>query len=160
MRQGRRVRAKEVHTWRQVKLNTSIQCAIRTLLHSFVEETAAIVSTKKGSEFSERGSPMPPWPEKQWIVVMTSVYKALPWFVENLFCFVPLECSREYEVAKQLKALDAAAFFHCLPNGNYDKLQCIAQACFCINPADQSLASNKEPITNVEDLPCCKYSRL
>lgn len=67
------------------------------------------------------------------------------------------QCSRDYEVAKQLRALDTAAFFHCLPNGNYDKLQCIAQACFCINPTDQSLASvNKEPITNVEDLPCFK----
>ena len=127
------------------------------MLHCSVEETAAIVSTKKASESSERDFPLPSWPEKRWIAVKPIAYKALPLSVESAIVFSS-ECSRDYEVAKQLRALDTAAFFHCLPNGNYDKVQCIAQACFCINPADQSLASgNKEPITNVEDLPCCNY---
>jgi len=62
------------------------------------------------------------------------------------------DCSRQY--ADVIEAgLDGLRFPHCLPNGNYDTLQCIGLACFCINWQVQT-TSNSVPITAIMDLPC------
>ncbi|KZS21200.1 uncharacterized protein LOC116920893 [Daphnia magna] len=66
------------------------------------------------------------------------------------------ECSRAYQVAAQQDSLRTVQFPHCLPNGNYDLLQCVNQACFCIDSANQTLTSSIQPITAIMELPCYK----
>ena len=68
-----------------------------------------------------------------------------------------LECSRAYEAAlSEGSLMGTVQFPHCLPNGNYDALQCVNVACFCINPVNKSLNSDVQPITAITELPCCK----
>jgi hypothetical protein len=68
--------------------------------------------------------------------------------------FILLECSRAHQVASE-SSLSTVQFPHCLPNGNYDLLQCVNQACFCIGSTNQSLTSPIQPITAIMELPCC-----
>lgn len=49
----------------------------------------------------------------------------------------------------------AVQFPHCLPNGNYDTLQCVNQACFCVNSESKNWTSAPVPITALTELPCC-----
>lgn len=65
-----------------------------------------------------------------------------------------LECSRAYQLALA-GSLQSVQFPHCLPNGNYDTLQCVNQACFCISSTNQTLTSSIQPITAITELPCC-----
>ncbi|XP_046647985.1 uncharacterized protein LOC124338009 [Daphnia pulicaria] len=63
------------------------------------------------------------------------------------------ECSRAYQLALA-GSLQSVQFPHCLPNGNYDTLQCVNQACFCISSTNQTLTSSIQPITAITELPC------
>jgi hypothetical protein len=70
-----------------------------------------------------------------------------------------LECSRAYQLALA-GSLQSVQFPHCLPNGNYDTLQCVNQACFCISSTNQTLTSSIQPITAITELPCCNFFHL
>jgi len=45
-------------------------------------------------------------------------------------------------------------FPHCLPNGNYDSLQCVDLACYCIDTRNLTITTSLVPIFVIEELPC------
>jgi len=63
------------------------------------------------------------------------------------------ECSRDYQNALEL-GFRSLQFPHCLPNGNYDQLQCVNLACYCIDPDDFTITTGLVPIFTIEQLPC------
>ncbi|KAK2705799.1 uncharacterized protein LOC136030050 [Artemia franciscana] len=62
------------------------------------------------------------------------------------------ECARDYAKAEAAGLLDVG-FQRCLPNGNYDPLQCIGDLCFCINP-EFEVTDGPIPRSAVDRLKC------
>ena len=73
-------------------------------------------------------------------------------------CFYQ-ECSRDYMEALKLDS-QLLQFPHCLPNGNYDQLQCTGFACYCIDTQKMTKTSGLVVFSNVQELPCCMYNIL
>lgn len=89
-----------------------------------------------------------------WIAVRTVTQQL--YMNANSSCWCQ-ECSRDYQKVLNF-GFPSLQFPHCLPNGNYDELQCVNLACYCINPANLTISSYWAPIFDIEKLPCCMYN--
>ena len=62
------------------------------------------------------------------------------------------DCSRD--INNFTKTVDFEKFPRCLPNGDYDPLQCVQNRCFCmdtLHPSDELMDAK-----DMEKLLCCK----
>ena len=70
-------------------------------------------------------------------------------------------CTRSAACSRKVHQLKAAGrsdvTLHCLPNGNYDPLQCDQEVCFCVNSTTAEPYGATVSRDMWKGLPCCKY---
>lgn len=74
-------------------------------------------------------------------------------------------CSRYFHTAKEMTEQNLYTLnrFRCMPNGDFDELQCIGDSCYCVDAADGTPSYPGTAAVNVSQvssktLPCCKFN--
>ncbi|XP_014772367.1 thyroglobulin isoform X1 [Octopus bimaculoides] len=77
--------------------------------------------------------------------------------VEDLFInktdSVGMDCNCAVEKTESKLRGENSKPYRCLPNGNYDKVQCQADSCYCVNPKGIQ-EGDSVPVARIHTLPC------
>lgn len=78
-----------------------------------------------------------------------------------------VECSRNFQTAFAIigRQLRPHEHLHCLPDGRFDRLQCLAGSCLCVDDQDGKSDSVKPILVNAslisrDTLTCCKFALI
>lgn len=129
------------------------------------------VKIKKDQESSARWSTKNP-SVKIWNAVcvakMFQIFEII-FYVDNsshmyinveIFNSLFIACSRVVDTANKLLTKDSFGGPRCLPDGSFDKLQCVGNRCFCVFAQTGLLSSSTMIDFHTQSLallPCCKF---
>jgi hypothetical protein len=86
-------------------------------------------------------------------IVVGITFKLNYWYLLQILHSIP-KCWHIAACARDVARLESYGFKgkvpHCLPNGDYDELQCVGRNCYC-----RSFPAVYQDIVNMTKLPCC-----